>query len=123
MTILSDYEEKKITLLAPSLWEYEIVNALTTAVARKKITFAKSLEFMNFFLKSKPQLLSIADEYKLCLTLARKYQLSAYDSSYLTLAMVAKAILISADKKLVRKVADRKLVIGPEEYVAVVNSS
>lgn len=119
LSILKDCEAKKITLLAPSLWEYEMVNALATAVARKKITFSKSLKFLKFFLKSKPQLVSIADEYKTCLTLAKKYQLSAYDSSYLTLAKAAKTILVSADGKLVRKVADKKLVISLKEYCEV----
>lgn len=118
LSILKDSEAKKVVLLAPLLWEYEIVNALATAVARKKIPFSKSLKFLKFFLKSKPQLVSIADEYKTCLTLAQKYQLSAYDSSYLTLAKAAKAILISADAKLVRKVADKKLVVGLAEYAA-----
>lgn len=119
LSILKDSEAKKITLLAPSLWEYEMANALATAVARKKITFSKSLKFLNFFLKSKPQLVSIADEYKTCLILAKKYQLSAYDSSYLTLAKAAKTILVSADDKLVGKVADNKLVIGLKEYCEV----
>jgi len=118
LSILKASEEKKVTLLAPLLWEYEIVNALTTAVARKKITFSKSLKFLKFFLKSKPQLLSITGEYKLCLTLAKKYQLSGYDSSYLTLAKPAKTILVSADKKLVAKVGDKKLAIGLKEYAA-----
>lgn len=116
LSILKDCEAKKVVLLAPLLWEYEIVNALATAVARKKIPFSKSLKFLKFFLKSKPQLVSIADEYKTCLTLAKKYQLSAYDSSYLTLARADKTILVSADEKLVKKVADKKLVVGLSEY-------
>ncbi|MBI2310140.1 hypothetical protein HYU89_04570 [Candidatus Collierbacteria bacterium] len=45
------------------------------------------------------------------MTLVQKYQLSAYDSSRQTLAKAAKAILVSADEKLVRKVADKKLAI------------
>ncbi|MBI2310143.1 type II toxin-antitoxin system VapC family toxin [Candidatus Collierbacteria bacterium] len=118
LSILKASEEKKVTLLAPLLWEYEIVNALVTAVARDKITFSNSLKFLKFFLKSKPQLLSIADEYKLCLTLAKKYQLSGYDGSYLTLAKAANTALVSADAKLVRKVADTRLVIGLKEYAA-----
>lgn len=118
LSILRDCEAKKITLLAPSLWEYEMANALATAVARKKTTLSKSLKFLKFFLKSKPQLLSIADEYKMCLILAKKYQLSAYDSSYLTLAKAANTALVSADVKLVRKVADTRLAIGLKEYVA-----
>lgn len=122
ISILKDCEAKKITLLAPLLWEYEIVNALVTAVARKKIAFSKSLKFLKFFLKSKPRLLSIGDEYELCLILAKKYHLSAYDSSYLTLAKAAKAILISADEKLVRKVADKKLAIGLGEYASPARS-
>lgn len=118
LSILKSCEAKKLTLLAPLLWEYEIANALVTAVARKKITFPRSLKFLKFFLKSKPQLLSIGDEYKLCLTLAQKYRLSAYDSSYLTLAKAAKTILVSADAKLVGKVANKNLVIGLKEYVS-----
>ncbi len=118
LSILKASEEKKITLLAPLLWEYEIVNALVTAVARKKITFSRSLKFLKFFLKSKPQLLSMADEYKLCLILAKEYQLSGYDGSYLTLAKAANTPLVSADAKLVGKVADTRLVIGLKEYAA-----
>lgn len=123
LSILKDCEAKKVILLAPLLWEYEIVNALATAVARKKIAFSTSLKFLKFFFKSKPQLISIADEYKTCLTLAKKYQLSAYDSSYLTLAKAAKTILVSADAKLVRKVEDKKFAIGLGEYAAATRSS
>jgi hypothetical protein len=35
---------------------------------------------------------------------------------YLTLAKAAKTVLVSADAKLVRKVADTRLVIGLKEY-------
>lgn len=117
LSILADFEAKKVMLVAPFLWEYEIVNALATAVSRKKITVSQSVKFLDFFLQSKPTLISIASEYATCLTLARTYHLSAYDSSYLTLAKISKNVLVSADEKLVQKVANKKLVIGLREYI------
>ena len=42
LRLLSDLEQNKVLLVIPSIWHYEIINALSSAVKRKKITHAKS---------------------------------------------------------------------------------
>ncbi len=114
--ILTDYQNDKILLFSPAIWEYEIVNALASAVHRKKISPLKSTNYLNLFIQSKPQIISLSDLLKPCLENTNRYQISAYDSAYVTMAKENKMLFISADEKLVRKIKDSKTAILLKDY-------
>lgn len=115
--LLKRYKEDKYILVAPDLWEYEIVNALATAVRRKKINPSKSRLFLKLILKGKPETIPLSTILPKCLENAQKYEISGYDSAYITLAKENKIFLISSDDKLVEKVADKNLAVLLKDYL------
>ena len=54
--ILEKYLNGKISLVAPDLWIYEIVNGLNSATLTKRITKTKAKKLLNLLLKAKPSL-------------------------------------------------------------------
>lgn len=109
--LLKEYENGTLLLMAPSLWEYEITNALTTAVRRKKISSKKSELFLQLFMQATPQIISISQHLGKVLENARNYDLSGYDSAYVTLAKESGSLLISSDRRLVEKVGNPKIAV------------
>ena len=94
---LSDAETK-----VPPLWHAEISNTLLVAERRKVITEAQSIDYLNQLSK-----LMIEDDEALPATrrdsviaLAWEYKLTAYDATYLELALRINAVLATFDKAL-----------------------
>lgn len=115
-SLLDAYEKRTVLLLAPSLWEYEIVNAISVALRRGKMTSHRSALFFSLLLKASPELIALSDMIRPCLANARKYNISGYDSAYVTLAKEQGIVLISSDEKLVASVADKKIAISLMDY-------
>jgi predicted nucleic acid-binding protein len=91
----SDVDE----IFVPSLWWFEIRNLLIVAERRKRLTVATT----NAFLRSLQRLrLSIdrAPEDVDVLLLARRHNLTVYDSGYLELAMRKGLPLATLDRRL-----------------------
>ena len=91
----------EIELIQPDLWWYEMLNLLKSSVIRKRIK-NEHIRKTLFFLKEIPMRcvsLSKLDDY-LLLENAIKYNLTAYDSAYLTLAEIYGAKLFTFDKDL-----------------------
>ena len=107
----------KINLIAPSLWYYEVVNGLKNASLTKPDLKISLLEAkLNQLLKSSPALQDIYDLSPLVFKNSYRYQISAYDSAYITLAHSHKIKLVTADSKLVTKIANPRLVMGLINY-------
>lgn len=115
--ILSLSDDGKLLLLAPSIWEYEIINGFSSALLKKKITFSQAKRLSRMIIAAKPQIISIEDLLPNILENCHLYKISAYDSAYVTLARENKLTLISADEKLVQKVANKD-VIGLTQFEA-----
>ena len=88
--------------LVPSLWHTEIANALLVGERRKIITEAQTIDYLTRLAR-----LPIAVDEALPATrqeqvmaLARQYDLSAYDATYLELALRGGAALATFDIKL-----------------------
>lgn len=104
--LLTLSEKGNILLLAPEIWEYEIVNGFASAILKKKLSYAQSKKLLKMILKASPQMISTHDLLLKSLENCYKYKISAYDSAYVTLAAENRIILASADEKLVQKVND-----------------
>jgi len=105
--------EGAITLMAPDLIVYEVVNALTYHPEVSDETLREDVEalFMvdlDLVPPSTEFIASAADR-------ARRLALSIYDSSYLALAEITATNLVTADKKLYDKVKDTRRVLILEE--------
>lgn len=114
--LLQKQEQKEVLLLVPELWEYEILNGFTSAVLRKKISHAKAKILLKLVLEAHLEIISMSDLLGKSLENAKKYQISGYDSAYLTLAKENKILLISADDRLVKKVGDQKIAVSLNEF-------
>lgn len=88
--------------VVPSLWSLEVANALLMGERRKRSTPEETAKSVQF-LESLP--ISVDDAtapraFRQTLHLARVHNLSAYDASYLELAMRRGLALASLDAKL-----------------------
>ena len=105
--------EGTLTLMAPDLIVYEVVNALAYHPEVTDETLRENVEalFMidlDLVSPSTELMASIADT-------ARRHAISAYDSSYLALAEATATNLVTADRRFRDKVKDRKQVLVLEE--------
>jgi predicted nucleic acid-binding protein len=88
--------------LVPPVWFLEVTNAVVVAERRKRVTHAKSDEFiaqlsnLDFEVDAEPSQYA----FKEVLRLARRFQLSSYDATYLDLAVRRKLPLASLDEAL-----------------------
>ena len=96
--------------LVPSLWWFEIRNTLIVNERRKRITvvavdvFLAELASLGIAIDSEP-------DGERVMAIARKYNLSAYDSAYLELAERAKSPLASLDGSLVKAAKAQKIAL------------
>ena len=92
----------KDVLWVPSLWWYEVANALVLAERRKRLTEADGIHLIDLYraLPIKTDMVSGAAVIEQLRTLARQYNLSAYDVAYLELALRKGLGLATADLNL-----------------------
>ena len=99
----------------PSLWHLEVANSLLIGERRKRSSEADTINWLRF-LASLPIVIdeeTASRAWSAVLVLARSHNLSAYDASYLELAMRRGLSLATLDEKL--KGAAK--TIGIAEYV------
>ena len=93
-------------LHVPAIWLWEIVNILSVAVKRQRITRARAKDFLaelatlNFYVASPPTITALPRLQDL----AARHELTAYDVSYLDLAVRLSLPLATRDSDL-RKAA------------------
>jgi len=94
--------DNKSRLWVPPLWWYELSNALTVAMRRKRLTAADVLRLIELY-RALPvmtdTLLGGEAVYRLH-SVAGQHDLSAYDAAYLELAQRRGLKLATADKRL-----------------------
>lgn len=87
----------------PSLWHTEIINALLVGERRQVITEARVIDYLNR-LSGLPIITDDATVFgrrDLVMALAREHKLTAYDATYLDLALRHNATLATFDRKLI----------------------
>ncbi len=87
-------------IIVPKLWKFEFANSLNMGIKRLRI----SREHVKLF-DAQMQLLDIQEDplevsIETIIDIAQQYRVTAYDASYLELAIRHKAILASNDKQL-----------------------
>lgn len=92
--------------IVPSIWPVEVTNAILVGERRKRIVAADVLRFLGLLnqLSLTVDSLAAQQSFGSILPLARAHGLSAYDASYLELAMREGCSLATSDGKL-RKAA------------------
>lgn len=96
------------SFIVPSIWPLEIANVLLVTERKGRITTAASVQFIGLMadlpitVELEPRL-HHQDEL---MGLARRHNLSAYDASYLRLALKRGAALATKDASLVKAASD-----------------
>ena len=88
--------------IVPALWSFEVLNVLVTAQRRKRITQAKALHFwrelQSFSIRIDEK--AVAHSSLEVMALADQHQLTAYDATYLELALREGVPLATLDEAL-----------------------
>lgn len=105
-------------VLVPGIWPLEITNALAVAERRKRLSPLEIRRFVELLggLTIEQDSVAVAESVSSILPLAMEHQLSAYDASYLKLAIRHAAPLATLDvelQKAARKVGV-DIVAGPQ---------
>ena len=95
---------KTSTAFVPTVWSLEVANVLTRAEAKGLTTEARSEAFLAMVqrLDISLDIASTGQALGNTLQLARRYKLSAYDASYLELAMREGLPLATLDEDLIK---------------------
>ena len=100
-------------LHVPSLWPWEMMNALAVAVRRNRVTASLASDFLallgdfDFRIEETP---AVADMPRLS-TLAARHQLTAYDVAYLDLALRMSLPLATEDDHLKKAALAERVTI------------
>lgn len=104
-------------ILVPAVWPLEITNAVIVAERRKRISLPEVRRFVELLegLTIHEDVLPVAGSVSNILPLAREYGLSAYDTSYLEVAIRHGAPLATLDTGLAKasRKAGVELLPGP----------
>jgi predicted nucleic acid-binding protein len=95
-------------LVAPQLMIAEVADALRKHVRVRDISIEQAREALASLPRSFSEIVAMEQLADIALTLARKIEHSAYDCFYLALAESRSAQLVTADTRLINRVARTK---------------
>jgi predicted nucleic acid-binding protein len=98
--ILLAHQERRLGLLAPSVWEYEVANALRSAVMRGRVAQDFGYESLATLLGMGIAFTGFADLARRAWELALSGALTIYDASYVALAETRRCDLYTCDEQL-----------------------
>ena len=104
--LLDDFLSGALEFLVPTLFDYEIANALYVAVIRDRLTEDDALTALQDFQQYNIQRIPFRELQKQTFKLAYQHRRSAYDSAYLALAQSENLWLYTGDKKLANAVGN-----------------
>ncbi len=96
--IVREHVARRLELKAPSLLLYELGNAVWQAERRGRITREQAEQAIQAFAGLEIELIPL--DWGAMLPLARRFQCSAYDAAYLTLAEQLDEPFVTADSRL-----------------------
>jgi predicted nucleic acid-binding protein len=98
--LLDDFLAGKLELLTPTLFDYEIANALRVAVTRQRLSEADAVAALTDFAQYTIVRYDFTGIASLTFHLSGQHQRSAYDSAYLALAQAQGMWFFTGDKRL-----------------------
>ena len=98
--LLEDFLAGKLEWLTPTLFDYEIANALRVAVTRQRLSEQGAAAALANFAQYTIVRYDFTDIASLTFHLSGQYQRSAYDSAYLALAQSQGVWFVTGDKRL-----------------------
>lgn len=104
LEILERFVFQELQIMAPFLLEYEVLNGLRIAGKRGRIEQKMLIMAAEGFLGLEIELKDMSSTFEKVLYFSQVYDLTVYDSSYLSLASEEGVDLVTADEKLYDKV-------------------
>ena len=104
--LLEAFERNLVDLAAPSLIEYEIVNALRSAVLKRRLSMEEARSVLRRHQKIGIKLYSFSPYTLGSLDLSAKAGCSVYDASYAVLANSLGVDLMTGDLRLVNRLME-----------------
>lgn len=100
--VLDRLSDVSVQAIAPSIWPLEVANVIARAEGKRLLRAARSMQFLTLLddLSVVVDSDSARSAMDTTLHLARRYQLSAYDASYLELAIREAVPLATLDVAL-----------------------
>jgi predicted nucleic acid-binding protein len=98
--LLDDFLADKMALLTPTLFDYEITNALKVAVTMRRISESEAMAAMADFQQYTITRYDFQAVQSLAFQLPYQYQRSAYDGAYLALAQSQGLWFYTGDRRL-----------------------
>jgi predicted nucleic acid-binding protein len=98
--LLEDSLAGKLELLTPTLFDYEIANALRVAVTRQRLSEQDAAAALDDFAQYTIVRYDFTGIARLTFHVSGQYQRSAYDSAYLALAQSQGVWFFTGDKRL-----------------------
>lgn len=98
--LLEDFLAGKLALLTPTLFDYEIANALRVAVTRQRLSEQDAAAALADFAQYTIVRYDFTDISSRTFHLSGQYQRSAYDSAYMALAQMQGIWFFTGDKRL-----------------------
>jgi predicted nucleic acid-binding protein len=98
--LLDHFLAGKLGLLTPTLFDYEITNALKVAVTKGRLTESEAIAAIVDFQAFNIKPYNFQEIQTLTFQLAYQHQRSAYDSAYLALAQLKGLWFYTGDKRL-----------------------
>lgn len=99
--LFQSFTKKKIKILVPEIFYFEVFNALKSAVSRKRINSQLAQKLGKNFLKLALEKKEV--NWLPTFQIALKKDISFYDAAYLSLAKKEKIPLLTLDKLLLKK--------------------
>jgi predicted nucleic acid-binding protein len=106
-TLLADFRESRIQLIAPEQISYEVPSAVRNAVRSRRMTVDQARTAIEIFLALNIETVRGPDLILAGYELAVQYGSSLYDGLYLALAEAAACPLVFADARLRNTLGDR----------------
>jgi len=110
LRLLLAYHGNQVRLIAPSLWEYEVGNALKVGVTRGRLSPEEGKQALRSLLDLGIALIHFGEIAERAWQLAIEHRLSVYDAAYLALAEHRSCEFYTGDKRLA-KAASRAGVV------------
>jgi predicted nucleic acid-binding protein len=98
--LLADFLASKLQLLTPTLFDYEIANALRMAVTRQRLSEPDAATALADFAQYAIVRCDFSSIASRTFHLSGQHQRSAYDSAYMALAQVQGIWFFTGDKRL-----------------------
>jgi len=104
--VVDDFLAKRLDLIVPTLFDYEITNALKVAVTKKRLSEQEAMKSIAWFRALEIPCYDFSGLQELTFQLACRYQRSVYDSSYMALAQSHQLWFYTGDRRLFNAVGN-----------------